>query len=207
MRGGELDREEVRKAGFEEVGYMKSRGLWKVVPRTQADGRKITSVKWVDTDTGSPGSPLIRSRLVARDFKEADKDREDLFAATPPWEMKKILMARAAYRGDGKMRKMLLIDVKKAHLNPRCTDEVYIALPEEAGAGHDQVGKLEFWLYGFRPAAAAWENAYAEKLQGVGFARGVASPVVFYHQGRDVSLAVHGDDFTFVGEDDALDWI
>ena len=27
VRGGELDREEVRKARFEDVGYMKSRGL------------------------------------------------------------------------------------------------------------------------------------------------------------------------------------
>ena len=31
--------------------------------------------------------------------------------------------------------------------------------------------------------------------------------MVFYHPGRDVSLAVHGDDFTFCGFDEDLVWI
>ena len=207
VRGGVLDREEVRKARLEEVEYMRRRGLWRVVPRKQAEGKKVTSVKWVDTNKGTEDEPLIRCRLVARDFRAADKDREDLFAATPPWELKKLLMSQATYRGGGKKRKMLLIDVKKAHLNPECGDEVYVELPEEVGAGPDQVGKLDYWLYGFRPAAAAWENHYAEKLQGVGFRRGAATPVAFYSEDKDVSLVVHGDDFTFVGEDQSLNWI
>ena len=44
-------------------------------------------------------------------------------------------------------------------------------------------GKLQFWLYGFRPAAAAWEKHYAGKFEGVGFVRGASSGVVFYHPG------------------------
>ena len=60
-------------------------------------------------------------------------------------------------------------------------------------------GKLNFWLYGFRPAAAEWEQLYASKLEEVGFVRGLSCGVVFYHEGRDISLAVHGDDFTFCG--------
>ena len=44
------------------------------------------SVRWVDTDKGD----LVRSRLVARDFKGADKDRDDLFAETPPLEAKRM---------------------------------------------------------------------------------------------------------------------
>ena len=31
--------------------------------------------------------------------------------------------------------------------------------------------------------------------------------VVFYHEGRDISLAVHGDDFTFCAEEEQLWWI
>ena len=115
-------------------------------------------------------------------------------------------MSQAAFRGDGKSRKMLLIDVKKAHLNPECKEDVFIWLPEEAGEGRGAVGKLRRWLYGFRPAAAAWENHYAEKLESVAFERGVATPVSFYHRGKDVSLVVHGDDFTFEGDDEGLDW-
>ena len=40
----------------------------------------------------------VRCRLVARDFKGKDKDRDDLFAATPPLEAKRMLLSRAATR-------------------------------------------------------------------------------------------------------------
>ena len=206
VRGGELDREEVRKARMEEVQYMKDKGLWEVVPRARAESERVVSVKWVDTNKGSEEAPLIRSRLVARDFRVADTDREDSFAATPPWELKKLLMSQAANREGGKSRKMLLIDVKKAHLNPECKEDVFVELPKEAGARPNEIGKLKHWLYGFRPAAAAWENHYAEKLQSEGFSRGLSTPVSFYNAAKDVSLVVHGDDFTFVGEDQELDW-
>ena len=68
-------------------------------------------------------------------------------------------------------------------------------------------GKLNFWLYGFRPAAAAWEEHYSEKLGRVGFERGVASLVVFHHPARDISCVGHGDDFTSEWEDSGLKWI
>ena len=31
--------------------------------------------------------------------------------------------------------------------------------------------------------------------------------MVFYHEGRDISLAVHGDDFAFCGVDEDLEWV
>ena len=207
VRGGWLDEEEVRKARQEEVGYMQKEQLWDEVPREDADGHRIVSVKWVDTNKGTADQPEIRCRLVARDFRGADRDREDLFAATPPWELKKLLMSHAADISNNRVRKMLLIDVKKAHLNSECREDVFIELPLEVGAGSGKVGKLRRWLYGFRPAAAAWENHYASKLQGVGFKRGMASPVSFYHDEKDVNVVVHGDDFTFTGSQLALEWV
>ena len=47
-----------------------------------------------------------------------------------------------------------------------------------------------------RGAAAAWEKYYSSLLESVGFTRGIKCGVVFYHPVRDISLAVHGDDFT-----------
>ena len=102
---------------------------------------------------------------------------------------------------------MMFIDVRKAHLNYKCQDDVYVELPEEVGAPPGSCGKLNYWLYGFRPAAAAWEKLYSGKLIEVGFSRGVSCGVVFEHEGRDITLAVHGDDFTFCGVDDDLEWI
>ena len=101
----------------------------------------------------------IRSRLVARDFKGGDKDRDDLFAETPPWEANRLLFSRfMSRRGDGRRRKLLLIDARKAHLNSKCEEDVYIELPAECGAPPGTCGKLNNWLCGLRPAAAAWES-------------------------------------------------
>ena len=97
--------------------------------------------------------------------------------------------------------------MKKAHLNPKCEGDVFIKLPEEAGAPPGTCGKLNYWLYGFRPAASAWEKHYSGKLEEIGFTRGVSSGVVFYHKARDISLVVHGDDFTFCGGDKDLAWV
>ena len=99
---------------------------------------------------------------------------------------------------------MLFIDVTKAHLVPKCEEDVYIRLPPEANAALGLCGKLNYWLYGFRPAAQAWEKFYAEKLESVGFVRGVGCSVVFYNAEKDLSCGVIGDDFTFCGYEEDL---
>eukprot|EP00973_Karenia_brevis_P074336 10328040-Karenia_brevis.AAC.1 len=58
-----------------------------------------------------------------------------------------------------------------------------------------------------RGAAAAWEKRYADKLINEGFSRGVSCGVVFYHKERDISLVVHGDDFTLCGLEEDSDWV
>ena len=78
---------------------------------------------------------------------------------------------------------------------------------EEVGADAGKIGELKHWLYGLRPAAAAWENHYAARLGEVGFRRGMATPVAFYHENKNVNLVVHGDDFTFTGSQASLEWI
>ena len=182
VKGGWLDREKFREARMEEVGlYMKSKLLWDEVARRDASGHRIVSVKWVDTKKkGTEEKPEIRCRLVARDFRSAEKDREDRFAATPAWELKRLLMSHAEDRSNGKARKMLLIDVKKAHLNSECTEDVFIELPEEVGAAQDEVAKLRRWFYGFRPAAAAGEaitqTSWAKSASGEGWRPSVFIP-------------------------------
>ena len=136
MGGSPLD--EVNKARLEEIDFMVKRGMWDLRPISECykrTGKAPMSVRWVDTNKGDRIKMLIRSRLVARDFKGNDKGRDDLFAATPPLEAKRMLFSRAATRRhDGKWRKLMFIDVKKAHLYPECEDEVYIELPSEANA-------------------------------------------------------------------------
>ncbi len=119
-----------------------------------------------------------------------------------------MLLSRAATVTEGSCsRKLLFIDAKKAHLNPRCMQDVFIELPAECGAAAGVCGKLNYWLYGFRPAAAAWEELYSGKLVGCGFQRGQSCTVAFYNAERDISCVVHGDGFTFEGSGPDLLWI
>ena len=195
---------------------METRKIWKLVPIEECwrrTGRPPIGTRWGDTNKGSEDFPDVRCRLVARDFKEKrDKEREDLFAATPPVEAERMALSRAAtksWRKDGvrRIRKVMFIDAKKAHLNPPCDTDVYIYLPAEANAPEGMCGKLVHWLYGCRPAAQAWENFYAGKLEAVGFVRGDACGVVIYHPVRDVSCVCPGDVFLLVGEEVDLKWI
>ncbi len=83
-------------------------------------------------------NPEIRCRLVATDFDTGKRD--DLFAATPPLEAKKMLMSIAVTRGLGRgvgdkqgRLKLDFIDVKRAYFHAPATREIYIKLPDEDG--------------------------------------------------------------------------
>ena len=98
VHGGEIDKAEVEAARQEEFKHMQMRGIWEVVPVQDCwakTGGSPTTVKWVDTQKATG----MRSRLVARGFKGKDRDREDLFAATPPLEAKRMLMSKAVEQG------------------------------------------------------------------------------------------------------------
>jgi hypothetical protein len=162
----------------------------------------------VDVNKGSKESPDIRCRLVARDFRvKGEGHRDDLFAAMPPLEAKRFLFLMAASTwGAPDPVKVMLIDVKKAHLNGYVDEGTWacIELPEE-DFEEGMCGRLKRWLYGMRPAAKAWEEDYAAKLCSAGFIRGVAAPTVFFHPEWDVRIVVHGDDFTTIGRQQFLD--
>ena len=129
---------------------MVNREIWSQVPIGMCwdlTGKGPTSVRWVDVNKAGEGGMEVRCRLVARDFKGNDKGRDDLFVATPPLEAKRMLLSRAATITVGSCsRKLLFVDAKKAHLNPRCREDVFIGLPEECGAGPGVCGKLNYWL-------------------------------------------------------------
>jgi len=165
---------------------------------------------------GTQEAPDVRCRLVARDFKpKGEKDRSEIFAAMPPLESKKLLFQQAVtqnalnrLRGEDGI-KIMLIDVKKAHLNGFVGEDefAYIELPRGAtesarshGAEGQQCGRLRRWLYGMRQAASAWERDYSEKLVAMGHTKGIAAPTVFFWEEKGVRCVVHGDDFTFTGK-------
>ena len=72
VKGGALRMEDVKAARHEEITYMQGRRIWSLKPIAECwdkTGKPPTSVRWVDTDKGIPPEVMVRSRLVARDFK------------------------------------------------------------------------------------------------------------------------------------------
>ena len=128
----------------------------------------------------------------------------------PPLEAKKVLFRMTAgQRGWRRRRgepefKLMYIDVKKAHLNAVCEEEVWVELPPEFWE-FGKYGRLKRWLYGMRKAAAGWEENYAGRLESAGFKRGIGAPTVFHNPRTGVRVVVHGDDFTFAGVREELE--
>ena len=90
------------------------------------------------TTTDDDGNELVRCRLVARDFTpRREGPRDDLFAAMPRLEATEALFALVASVGDRRREqglavvKVIIADVKKAHLNARCDEEEWVELPDE----------------------------------------------------------------------------
>ena len=91
VHGVEPPMAQVLEARHEEMNHMKYQ-IFEVVKRKECfekTGKPPISTRWVDTDKShGQGEMKVRSRWVARDFKtRGERDREDLFCATPPLEL------------------------------------------------------------------------------------------------------------------------
>ena len=146
---------------------------------------------------------------MAKDFRPRSRvnDKEALFAATPPLQLVKMIVVWAArHNKGGRRRKVMFVDISKAHLYAPVQEEEYVDLPpEKAQAG--KCARLLHTLYGMRTAASNWEREYSGILEDAGFAVGRATSCAFYHPGRDVRIVVLGDDFVVEGEDEDLEWV
>ena len=212
LTGKALEATQVTGAKHEEVTEIYRRRVW--VERPIADclrdtGKPPIPVRWVVTNKGDELHPNVRCRLVAKHLvaKYGGKDAVDLFAAMPPFELVKSLMVKCSQRKNrrSKIRKMMFIDVSKAHLYAPVGEgtTAYVDLPQECGKP-GVCGLLQYWLYGMRPASHGWQEEYTRQLVCLGFSSGEASPCCFYREADDVSCVVHGDDFTFEGPPEAL---
>ena len=125
-------------------------------------GKKPVGVKWIDINKGDENHPEYRSRLVAKEIKHWHD--QDLFAATPPLEAKKLLMSLAMTENVGFHRgqessgmKLDFIDVRRAYFYAPSRRSVYVDLPDEDNE-EGMCGKLCKSMYGTRDAAQNWEK-------------------------------------------------
>ena len=213
MSGQILDTRLVIAARKEEMATYYSHNAYEKRPITECwhvTGKAPIGCRWIDINKGDDEHPEYRSRLVAKEINRSPSD--EMFAATPPLEAKKMLFSMAMSNfANGRARKfegtqkLLFIDVKRAYFYAPARRSVYVSLPDEDPMP-GYCAKLNVSMYGTRDAASNWEEKYASHLIKCGFTQGKSSPCVFYHEGRGIRLVVHGDDFTFLGNDVSLDW-
>ena len=100
LSGKELSPRLVKEARMEEMREVNKHNVYIKVPIEECwanTGRDPIGTRWVDVNKGDDVNPEYRSRLVAQEIKR--DTREDLFAATPPLEAKKMLMSMAVAEG------------------------------------------------------------------------------------------------------------
>jgi hypothetical protein len=110
VEGGVLPMARVKEARRKEVTYMRGRKLCELRPIEECReklGKAPVSMRWVDTNKGNEHADEgeVRCRLVARDFKCGEKQRDAL-----SMEAKRLLISRAmTKRSDGKRKKLVFI--------------------------------------------------------------------------------------------------
>ena len=183
LSGKRLNPKLVKEARKEEMVEFRKHGVYVKVPIQRCwdeTGKDPIGVRWVDINKGDDEDPEYRSRLVAQEIN-MDK-REDLFAATPPLEAKKMLLSWAVTEDIGYKEglrehgmKVDFIDVRRAYFHARARRKVFVKLPEE---DHEEgmCGMLIKAMYGTRDAAQNWEFEYVDFMGKIGFSKSRATP-------------------------------
>ena len=170
---------------------------------------------WVDTDK------KIRSRLCAREYKTKKQGKfqrplpaSQLFSTMPPLEVVKVLvsiMMSVSLSHKGKPLKLRHHDISRAHFQGTAQRLTFIKLPAEdrQTCGDDKVGRLIKSMYGTQDASHIWQLDHVNLICGElgGFRRGKHSAALSHNPNQDVRVAVQGDDFVCLSDDDGLEHI
>ena len=184
QKRGELDPEQVVKAGADELGWIHRQKVYAKVPLEecyQNTGHPPITLNWVDRNNGDEQRPNYRSRLVVREVKKSSRTdmlpEHESFSAMPPLEALKLLcsiMVSTKTSKAGKSLKLKLYDISRAHIYGESRRKVYTNLPEgDESPGHCA---LLLWLktmYGAQDASSVWQETYTELIEQNGITHGL----------------------------------
>ena len=210
----------VKAARKLELDYFNGKLVWEKRPLSEArrvTGKPPITVRWVDVNKGDNANPNVRSRLVARQIRQAGE--EAIFAPTPPLEALRSVLSIAmtdfpdqpkhVRDGNSERRTQVsAVDISRAYFNATTDDDkpTYVNLPAEDPDHGQMCGLLRKHMYGTRAAADGWQQEYSGFLRSIGFHQGAACPRLFVNSKRQLAVSVHGDDFTTAGPKCEIDW-
>nr|GEX52284.1 retrovirus-related Pol polyprotein from transposon TNT 1-94 [Tanacetum cinerariifolium] len=150
----------------------------------------LIKLKWIYKVKTDKFSGLLKNkaRLVAQGFRQEEGiDFEESFAPVARIEAICILIANAALKN----MTISQMDVKRALLNGKLKEEVYVSQPEgfvdQDNPSH--VYKLKKALYGLKQAPRAWYDMLLSFLISKHFSKGAVDPTLFtWKAGNDLIL-------------------
>ena len=174
----------------------------------------MIGVRWIDINNGDGKNVDIQSRLVAKQFKnKLECSAEQMFAATPPSDMVRVLLSRATSgitQVSNTTVAIMINDVKCAYVLCTVWHDIYIELPDENKNKYDEykdmVGRFKLSMCGIREAAAAWQDNVNEVMTSLNFKQSFYNSCLYANEFHKVETMVHGDDFMPVGEQKSLAW-
>ena len=129
-----------------ELDYFNGKQVWEKRPIGEARrvaGKPPITVRRVDVNKGDNVNPNVRSRLVARQIRQAGEDA--IFALTPPLEALRSILSiattdfrrRPQHIRDGKSERrtqISAVDISRAYFNAETDADkpTYVALPAES---------------------------------------------------------------------------
>ena len=210
VKGGYLQEDLVLAARREEIDWVHSEGVYEILPMQECKnaGMKPLDLIWVDTDkTVDPTCKKIRSRLCAREYKTKKQGK---IQRALPASVKVLvsIVVSVTLSKKGKPLKERHYDISRAHFQGTAQRLIYIRLPAEDRQKHgeEKVGRLVKSMYGTQDASHIWQLVCVNLICGElgGFRRGKHSAALFHNPNQDVRMAVHGDDFVSLSDDDGL---
>ena len=129
----------------------------------------------------------------------------------PPLEAVEVLvsiMMSVGWSNRGKPLKLRHYDISRAHFQGTAQRLIYVKLLAEDRQKYceDKVGRLVKSMYGTQDASHIWQLDSVNLICGElgGFRRGKHSAALCHNPNQDVRMAVHGDDFVCLSDDDGL---
>lgn len=139
MSGEALKTQLVLKPRKEEMDKYFSHNANEKVPIEESHkvtGKGQIGSRWIDINKGDDVNPDYRSRLIAKKINRSPSD--EMFAATPPLEAKKMPFSMAMNKfvqrratNFGTIQELLFIDVRRTYFYAPARRPVYVTLPDE----------------------------------------------------------------------------
>ena len=139
----------------------------------------------------------VRSRIVAKGYKEEVEDLDDIYASTPLFVILRVLLTVAMARS----WRIRLGDVSTAFLHaPLGNQRVYIWPPKEYYPEGTTLRRLKKAMYGLRSSPKAWQDYFATSMSDLGFRRLLSEANVYANSANDVYIMVYVDDIMVIGD-------